>query len=205
MIITVTSLKFKKNKYEVTFSNDEKVVCNEDMIVKFRLVKGKELSLDTYKNIRISASYFDFYDKALSYIAKGPKSKNKIYLYLMNKECAKEHANLIIEELSNKKLIDDFKYFEMLASHYLRKNYGQIYIRQKGIEEKIDKNIIEEVLNDIDYDIYLENARTLALKKYNTIKAKDSYERKIKLKNYLLSRGYTYEIINEVTGGLNDE
>ena len=77
MIITVTSLKFKKNKYEVTFSNDEKIVCNEDMIVKFRLVKGKELSLDTYKNIRISASYFDFYDKALSYIAKGPKSKNK--------------------------------------------------------------------------------------------------------------------------------
>lgn len=198
MKIKVIDLKKIKNKYEIIFSNDDKLVANEDLVLKYRLVKDKELELDVYKQARIDSVYYDFYQMALTYLSRGQKSQYKMKTYLISKGCDVEAAEFIIIELSRKKLLNDYKYMEMLVSHYSKKGYGPLYIKQKGNQESIDSLIIDECIHKIPDDEYLEYAIALIVKQNKIYSKKfDTFKKNQKLKSYLLSRGYSYDIINK--------
>lgn len=206
MKLEVTNLIKKKNKYEVTFSNDEVLFASENLVLKHRLVKGHEVEISSYEKIRKEALYFDYYDKALAYLSRGLKSKYKIYLYLIEKECKEEYACKIIDELENRKILNDQKYADMLANHYLNKGYGPIYIKNRAYSEKIKKEFIEESLSNIQYDEFLNEAKRLVKKRMINYKKYNQFELKMKLKNYLLTRGFdSYMISLAIEGGLNEE
>jgi regulatory protein len=67
-----------------------------------------------------------------------------------------------------------------------------MYLRTKGIEQ----SIIQDALSELDESDTLENIQVLAHRKWPSIKGKSPYERKAKLMQYLLRKGFTSDQIN---------
>lgn len=190
--------KGKKNRYIVTL-NEKEYDVNENLILNYHLVKGYVIEDDKVLDDIISdISYYDFYDIALTYLERNVKSSGEIKNYLKKKGASDEISSKIVSALISHKLLDDKKYFELYVSHYIRIGYGSIYIINKAKQSGIPQNIIEE----FDFINYNDDIKASCLKqsqkKIKLIKESDAYQKIMKLKRYLISRGYDYDMINEV-------
>lgn len=190
--------KGKKNRYIVTLNENEYDV-NENLILNYHLIKGYVIEDDKVLDDIISdISYYDFYDIALTYLERNIKSSGEIKNYLKKKGASDEISSKIVSALISHKLLDDKKYFELYVSHYIRIGYGPIYIINKTKQSGISQNIIEE----FDFINYKDDIKASCLKqsqkKIKLIKESDAYQKIMKLKRYLISRGYDYNMINEV-------
>lgn len=198
-MIKVNDLKKgKKNRYIVTLNENEYDV-NENLILNYHLIKGYVIEDDKVLDDIISdISYYDFYDIALTYLERNIKSSGEIKKYLKKKGASDEISSKIVSALISHKLLDDKKYFELYVSHYIRIGYGPIYIINKAKQSDIPQNIIEE----FDFINYKDDIKASCLKqsqkKIKLIKESDAYQKIMKLKRYLISRGYDYNMINEV-------
>lgn len=196
--ITVTSLTFSKGKYFVVFSNGEQIETNEELIVKRRLVKDKELTDIELNEINAEAKWFKMYDLAVKYLQRGPKSVYLIRVYLQKKGATNEEIDNAINELLDHGLLNDEAYFTDLAEHYLRGGFGPLYIKKKGYECGISEHTMNCVLANFSVEQYIEYATNIYKKKKDTILGND-LPSKLKIKKYLLGRGYTYEIVDKVS------
>lgn len=190
--------KGKKNRYIVTL-NEKEYDVNENLILNYHLIKGYVIEDDKVLDDIISdISYYDFYDIALTYLERNIKSSGEIKNYLKKKGASDEISSKIVSALISHKLLDDKKYFELYVSHYIRIDYGPIYIINKAKQSGIPQNIIEE----FDFINYKDDIKASCLKqsqkKIKLIKESDAYQKIMKLKRYLISRGYDYNMINEV-------
>lgn len=190
--------KGKKNRYIVTL-NEKEYDVNENLILNYHLIKGYVIEDDKVLDDIISdISYYDFYDIALTYLERNIKSSGEIKNYLKKKGASDEISSKIVSALISHKLLDDKKYFELYVSHYIRIGYGPIYIINKAKQSCIPQNIIEE----FDFINYNDDIKASCLKqsqkKIKLIKESDAYQKIMKLKRYLISRGYDYNMINEV-------
>lgn len=190
--------KGKKNRYIVTL-NEKEYDVNENLILNYHLIKGYVIEDDKVLDDIISdISYYDFYDIALTYLERNIKSSGEIKKYLKKKGASDEISSKIVSALISHKLLDDKKYFELYVSHYIRIGYGPIYIINKAKQSDIPQNIIEE----FDFINYKDDIKASCLKqsqkKIKLIKESDAYQKIMKLKRYLISRGYDYNMINEV-------
>lgn len=193
----VNDLKAYKNYYLVIIDNKE-YKFSEDTIVNFRLVKGKELSKDTLKKALQSEDLNYFYNKALQYQIRYMKGRAEIFNYLISKGVSINNANIILNKLEDTKILDDKMVASSLTRSYIKDKNGILLIKEKLKDKGFKNEIIEEVLNEIDYDSYFDSLNSL----YNKIKNKydkfDDYLRVNKIKAYLLSRGYTFSDISEL-------
>jgi len=195
--LIVNDLKAYKNYYLVIIDNKE-YKFSEDTIVNFRLVKGKELSKDTLKKALQSEDLNYFYNKALQYQIRYMKGRAEIFNYLISKGVSINNANIILNKLEDTKILDDKMVASSLTRSYIKDKNGILLIKEKLKDKGFKNEIIEEVLNEIDYDSYFDSLNSL----YNKIKNKydkfDDYIRVNKIKAYLLSRGYTFSDISEL-------
>lgn len=114
-----TIIRINKGKgpfYEVATSEGETLRVSEDLLVRFRLLKGKELSEEELKEIKKSAGFDLGLQQAMNYISYQLRSEMEVRTYLKDKEIEKQDRDLVVERLKELNLIDD-------------KNYGESYIR----------------------------------------------------------------------------
>lgn len=195
----VTNLKkLKNNNYLVTI-DDEDYKFDEEIILNYRLVKGKELDEKTLKDAIIKNNIALYYNKTLNYVAKYQKGSNEIYDYLKKYELDDKDIYFIINKLKSIKLIDDNKLINNLVSSLVRNANGINMIREKLYQKKFNSSLIDEALKAIDYDEYYEALNKLVIKSKEKYKKEENdYKRLIKIKNYLLQRGYTYSDIENI-------
>ena len=63
--------------------------------------------------------------------------------------------------------------------------------------KRIDEDIQQTVLDEIDDEEYLHVLRPLLKQKSRSIKAENDYERNQKLVKFALGRGFTFDIIKQ--------
>ena len=190
-------VKNKKNKKYTIVVNDSSYEFDEEVILEYRLVKGKEITNDILDSAIKKNSIISYYYKALDYALKYGKSKRAIKSYLKEKGLANEEIIEIISLLEKNKVINDNELIKGIISSYIRKSYGMLMIEQKLIERKFDNELIKEAIDDINHEEYINSL----IKLYEKVKNKytgDSYTKTMKIKKYLLSRGYTYEDVNSI-------
>ncbi len=188
-MIRVADLKKDKSLYEVQFENGVALKVDEDFVVKYRLVKNKEIDDAIYKEIIKEASYNSYKNKLIRYASTYLKSRYQYSLYLKKISTPTWAIDLILDELQESKIINDEFYAKSLIEHYLNLGYGEKYIEYKLKESRVESEIINNCVYSISDEIYKESIRKY-LKKNNKkdIKA---------LTRALLNRGFNYQLINE--------
>jgi regulatory protein len=193
----IKNLKKSKKKYIVTIENDD-YTFNENIVVKYRLVKGKEITEETLKEAISENDYDTIYLKTEKYAITYRKSEKEIVRYLKNKSCDNKTIQKIISKLRSLKLIDDSSLVIDLANSLVKKYNGKKMIEAKLIQKGFNDELIKTAIDNIDYDTYIKALEKLYLKVKDKYNKYDDYIRIIKIKSYLVSRGYTYNDIANI-------
>lgn len=114
--------------------------------------------------------------------------------------------NSILDKISALKLVDDMKFAQSLVEEKIKskKPFSKMQVRKFLYKKGIHQKIIENSLEKFSREIEMKKAKKDAMRKSKTYKDKDKRIRTNKLKQYLLRKGYPYEIVYPVVDSLTD-
>lgn len=118
---------------------------------------------------------------------------------LHNKGLAEQDIAGIISYLIKEKYIDDSRYARAFIKDKFRYNqWGRIKIRYMLMQKKIPREIIDSAFDVLDEDAYQDMIQKLISLKSKGLKAKDDYDKKMKLARFLAGKGFEYEAFSGV-------
>lgn len=104
----------------------------------------------------------------------------------------------VLARLVKERYIDNERYARAFVKDKIRYNkWGQRKVRQALWLKRIDEDIQQRVLDEIDENEYLDVLIPLLKQKRRTIKANSDYELNQKLVRFALSRGFDFSIIRQ--------
>ena len=104
----------------------------------------------------------------------------------------------VMARLVGERYVDDERYAQAFVKDKIRYNkWGRRKVEQALWQKRIDEEIRNSVLNDVDDEEYLSVLSPLLKQKRKTIKAKNDYELNQKLVRFALGRGFTFDIIRQ--------
>ncbi len=140
---------------------------------------------------------FSALKKMLHYCNYQDRCKKEIYDKLKSFELDDADKNFIIDFLQDEGFINDERYCRLYVKSKLNiKKWGVNKIKMSLINKGVDKEIIDNILSEIDEDIYKEELVNLL--KNKKINETDPYKRKAKLVRYAVSKGYSLSDVLEV-------
>lgn len=105
-----------------------------------------------------------------------------------------DEAEKILKSLIANRFVDDLRFAKsFVRDRYRFSGYGRRKIALGLMAKRIPRDIIDEALDEIDDDIYFENAMHMAARKAKELDL-SAYEDRNKLYRHLLSRGYESSI-----------
>lgn len=106
--------------------------------------------------------------------------------------------NRIIDRLVKERYIDNERYARAFVKDKIRYNiWGRRKVQQALWMKRIDNDIQQRVLDEIDDKEYLDVLRPLLKQKRKSTKAANDYELSQKLVRFALGRGFTFDIIRQ--------
>jgi regulatory protein len=139
------------------------------------------------------------YNKMKNYLLRYQANEKKIRMKLIDNNISFNSTNNIIERLKKIGLLNDDKFIDSFISSLIRKGNGENLIRQKLFDKGFENNLISLKLKDIRCDEYYEALNKMYNKALKNYKEDEGYQKVQKVKKYLLSRGYTYQDINDIS------
>ena len=106
--------------------------------------------------------------------------------------------NRIIDRLVKERYIDNERYARAFVKDKIRYNkWGMRKVQKALWMKRIDNDIQQRVLDEIDDKEYLDVLRPLLKQKRKSTKAANDYELNQKLVRFALGRGFTFDIIRQ--------
>ena len=106
--------------------------------------------------------------------------------------------NKVIARLVKERYIDDERYARAFVKDKIHYNkWGRRKVQQALWQKRIDSDIQQRVLDEIDEKEYLDILRPLLKQKRKSIKAASDYELNQKLVRFALGRGFGFDIIHQ--------
>lgn len=191
----------KKNKERVNLFLDEEYAfsLSMELIYKEGLKKNQEIDAKRLELLAEEESIIRCKNSALKTIERSFKTEKEIIEKLKEKGYGDNAINKSIEFLKEYNFIDDINYTKAYINDKLN-SFGSQKIKYALIQKGISKEIVEEALADSNKDNERKTAFNLAKKKLDIIRKRenDKYTISGKLYRYLISKGYGYDIVNEV-------
>ena len=109
-----------------------------------------------------------------------------------------EAIDLLIIELIEFNFLNEERYARNFARGKFRiKKWGKLKIRMALKKREVYFKCIDFAMLEIDDKTYLNTLKELLQKKNDILKETNLYKRKMKLINYLVNRGYEYDLIHD--------
>ena len=113
-------------------------------------------------------------------------------------ELSEEAQARVMARLIEERYVDDRRYARAFVKDKIRYNkWGHRKVQQGLWMKRIDKEIQDEVLDEIDDNEYLNVLKPLLKQKRKSIKANSDYELNQKLVRFAYGRGFTFDIIRQ--------
>jgi regulatory protein len=107
-----------------------------------------------------------------------------------------DFSKTITEKLKKEGFISDKRYAELFTRSKINQNkWGRLKIEAALKMKNIPSPIIHEVMENVNEKDYLQNLKTLFLKKGTEIRETDEYAKQQKISLFLMSKGYEPELI----------
>ena len=194
-------LKYKKikNKYKVYFDNDSSIDLYENTILNNNLLLKKDISESDLDKIKKDNEKEEIYERSLKYINIKMRSKEEIKKYLSKYKYNNSSIEYVIKKLENSKIINDELYIKAYIYDKINlSNDGPNKIKYYLLSEKMDENLINNYIDEIDEEVVKNKLNRLIDKKIKSIKNCSGNVLKQKITMYFINLGYSKEMIEEV-------
>ena len=139
--------------YKVYIDNDNYLI-SEEVIIKYKLLYKKEISLEELEIILNETNYYDIYNKCIKYISYRIRSKYEIINYLNKFKLDYSTIENIIEKLEDNNLINDEIFVKAFVNDKINfTTSGPYKIKLELLKHNIDKYLIDKYLDNIDKDL----------------------------------------------------
>ena len=109
-----------------------------------------------------------------------------------------ERGEILIWLIQNNFLNEERFSKSYARGKFYQKKWGKIKIMQGLKQKRIPTNLIDKGIEEINEEDYKSTLMELTEKKWNIIRESEVYLKKKKIYNYLLQKGYEYNLINEI-------
>lgn len=191
--------KKNKDRVNVYIDYDFSFACDAEFIYKLGVKLNDCLDKCDIEEILKEDELKKCKNSALRIIERSYKSKKEMEEKLLAKGFTDDIINSTLNFLEEYKFIDDTKYATLYVKDKI-KNQGRNKIKYSLIKKGLNEEVIEENLECIDKDYEKEQALSIAIKRYEILKKRESDEYKLsqKLFRFLATKGYDFQCCSEV-------
>ena len=137
-------VKKGNNNYQIYLDNNEKIIINEEIILKHKLLYKKEIDEFLLTEIKKENSDYDIYNKCVKYIAVRLRSTYEIKIFMEHKNVSPQVIDDTIEMLKKHKLLDD----EVFTKAFIKDKFNFTTMGPYRIEMELKKhNIDNHIIN----------------------------------------------------------
>jgi regulatory protein len=204
MVRRITGLVVqKKNPNRVNVFLDGEFGFGLTRIVAAWLQVGQDLSEEKITQLQSEENMESARQYALRFLNNRVRSISEVNQALLKKHYSPEVIEETINRLVENKLLNDERFAEMWVENRTEfrprsKRALAVELRQKGLSQETIENAIDEVDDE-------ELAYQAGLKHSRKLNASEWMEFRKKLYNFLMRRGFNYEVIVPVTRRIWDE
>lgn len=194
----IISLKKKGNDVLIELEDKSTLMIDYRTFVDHRIHKDVDITDELSKLLSFESSFFKCKDSAFRFLSRRLHSSYELKLKLRKKNFNKEIIEKVINELNQKKYLNDEDFAIQFVKEKIKKGKIGINKLENKLKQKgIDKEIINDIINNIDKENISKNIDELIKKKLSQLRDKESDKRKIKSKiiSHLLTKGYDYDSI----------
>ena len=204
-IISKISPQKRKGRYNIFIDNTFAFGVDEEVLLKFQLSKGMHISKELQEEIESEESYYKVYQRTLNYLTYSLRSEKQIRDYL-KKHDAEQYSDRMVEHFKELRLLDDLNYAESYVRTMANVNQkGPRNVEMDLVGKGISDDKIALALEEYPYEQQFKNAQTLAEKRWRRAKNDSRVEGIQKVKQYLVNKGYSFEIADDVIDQLDTE
>ncbi len=198
---TITSIKQQKNKNRVNVYLDDEFGFGIDLdnFVLLHLKIDQALTEKEVEEIVKKAEYQKTLDKLLRFAMVRPRSEKEVRDYFRRKKVHESMHEKLFEKLKHLELLDDAKFAKWWVEQ--RANFKpkpKRILNQELRIKGIDKGIIDEIMETEIVDEE-KMAKELLNKKAYKWESLGSQEAKQKMSQYLVGKGFSWDVIEKVT------
>lgn len=142
-----------------------------------------------------------YYNLVLRFLSYRPRSEREIQEYLKKKKVSEQTISKIIGKLQDFKFIDDLEFAKFWIEQRTRFKRKPLRVIEYELKQKgINRDLIEDILSQLKdrKSLDLTSATKLAEKKLDFYRNLDSKKRNEKVANYLLRKGFSYEVVKKI-------
>ncbi len=197
-IITKIEKQKKRKRYNIYIDDEYKFSVDEDILVKYRLLKERELLPQDAEEIILSDQFNKIYSHALKYIGFKSRTEKEVSNYLQGKKYPEEQIQQVIQLLKEANFLNDAQYAENYVKERITLNpKGKKMLAYELKLKGIEHNIIEKSLEQLDNQLELELAYQLLIKQSRSSRNEDWNKLRNRLGGYLQRRGFSYSITTQ--------
>jgi regulatory protein len=141
--------------------------------------------------------------KLRHYCGYQERSHHEVEQKLWELRVNKAYHEEIVFTLIHEDYLNEQRFATHFAGGKFRMNeWGKKKISYALKEKRVSDYCIQKALNEINYDDYEKILKELAVKKYDSLKNDQYLVRKKKTIDYLLQKGFEFELVNNVVKDL---
>lgn len=194
--------KLKGNKYSVKI-DDLVIKLYDDVIVKFELIRKKEIDEKEFKSIVSYNDKLEAYYKALKYITKKLRTEKEIFKYL-EKDYSLSVVKETIDKLKSNGYINSELYLKCYLSDQINLGVnGPNRIKKDLVKLGYQEDEINGFIDDVLDEVWFSKIEKIVNKRINGNKSYGNNKLKEKLVYDLSNMGYYKWMIDEIL--LNSE
>lgn len=116
---------------------------------------------------------------------------------------SRKDVDEIISQLIREGFLNEQRFAGAFAGGKFRlKKWGRIKIKHALKQQQVSDYDIDAALMEIDEGEYLQTLQKLANKKLETLQGENTFNRKKKLQDFLLQKGYEKYLVNDILRAL---
>ena len=206
VVTRITEQRRRKNRRSVYLDGAFAFGCNVNVIARFRLREGIELSAEQVRQIEQGEIRQECLDDALRYLQSRLHSRSELRRKLLRREYGESVIDGVLDDLVRLGYVDDARFAKTRAlSSAEHRHYGRRRAFMELMRAGVDAAVAEDALDQV-YSAHdsLETARRLAEKQAPRLRKLDPAVARRRLAGMLQRRGFEYEdvktVIDQVLG-----
>jgi regulatory protein len=201
----ITTIKPQKGKGRVNVYLDGKFGFGIDYenYVRLKLQVEQELSEEEIEEIKAKANFQKILNNLLDFASRRPRSEKEYTLWMKRKNVPEDFHISLFSRLKEFNLLDDEAFAKWWIDQRLSfQKKSKRFIIQELRFKGINKEIINKVLGEAEVD-EAKVARELLKQKEYKWKSLKGTDKKKKMSEFLIRKGFSWDIIKQVVGELH--
>lgn len=201
MTQTITLIKAQKRKgrYNIYLDNKYAFPVGEDVLIRFGLSKGRELTPTEIADLKEADNTSKAYQKALNYLAHQLRTTKEIRDHLRKNEIEPADIEKTLVKLTEMHLLDDLQYAQSFVRTMANtSDKGPTVIKNKLRQKGVSANDIEEALTEFSPEQQIENGLKAAKKNAQHLHGESFRTKTNKIRQQLMQKGFAGDVITVV-------